>query len=224
MLSENLSSYSELRAFQAQFLLQKNLKDTVKQDAENSKRNIFIPEGSSIFVDQQDEKEICVGFFGGCSALYRNMWLRKSLSLFNFDLKMKTKIEISSVTTINPSNRTAEVSPIGYGSSFYVKQNARSDLIVFGGKDLNFGYLSNEIQVFERSKGKATFTAHIFKSETMRQYPNIRNQKKQSGAIPSPRYGATITTTADVPSSSGTALLFGGFTQPHFAEFRLFFC
>ena len=140
------------------------------------------------------------------------------MSLFTFDLKNKNKVEISKVTTINASNRTAEVSPVAYGSSFYVKQDARSDLVVFGGKDLNFGYLSNEIQVFERIKGKTTYAAQIVKSETMRQYPNIRNQLKQNGAIPSPRYAATITSTAEDPASSGRALLFGGFTQPQFAN------
>lgn len=145
METENFSSYSELRVFQAQFLLRKNIKDTIKNDAENIKKSVFIPEGSSVFIDQQDEKEISVGFFGGCSALFPNMWLRKSLSLFTFDLKNKNKVEISKVTTINASNRTAEVSPVAYGSSFYVKQDARSDLVVFGGKDLNFGYLGSSL-------------------------------------------------------------------------------
>ena len=63
------------------FFLRQDNKDTLKNDAENIKKNVFIPEGSSVFIEKQDEKEISVGFLGGCSALFPNMWLRKSLSI-----------------------------------------------------------------------------------------------------------------------------------------------
>ena len=212
MSEGNFKTYQELRAFHADFVLRKRLKDTAKADSE-SKRP-FIPEGSSIAVSKTDE-ELLLTCFGGCSQLFPSMWSRKTMTEIKINLEEKSSIAISSIQTINSSNRSSEISPICYGSTIHVKEGNISHLLIFGGKDLDHGFLSNEIQIINYG-ARGTYKAKIIKSDSMKMYPKVSEQLEQKGDIPSPRYGATLTAIAGSPIAKDRAFLFGGLTQPYF--------
>ena len=94
MISEKPSLYSQLKAFPQQYLLRKKLKDTYKNDTANMNSNIFLPEGSCVFQDQQIEGKKGIGFFGGSSAMFPNMWNRKTMSVFTFETGNRKKVEL----------------------------------------------------------------------------------------------------------------------------------
>ena len=218
MEERRFTKYSELRAFQSEYILRRNVKDTAKNDVDNRKKQMFIPEGSFTFIESQDTDSITIGFGGGCSNLFRNMWNRKHLTSYTINVENEKKVEITSVQSKNPSSRSAEFNPVFYPCSFTAKQPQKYALVVFGGKDAYHGFLSNELQILELTKDKTTFRAKIIKSKMMKQYPNLRNQLEQKGDIPSPRYAASMTGYLENHQMQGRVYCFGGITQPNFHE------
>ena len=118
MEERRFTKYSELRAFQSEYILRSNVKDTCKNDVENKKKQMFIPEGSFPFIESQDRDSLTVGFGGGCSNMFTNMWNRKHLTSYAINIGNKKKVEITSVNSKNPSNRSSELNPVLLAGTF----------------------------------------------------------------------------------------------------------